>query len=202
MPGGMFDGALPVGMILFAGTMLAYLRRKLGKKKAVRDFPQIASELGLSFIAPRYRGAIGILSGTYRARAVRVDPDDQRMIAVRFEAAPAIDLRSYEHGRGAPHGMVTLYSGDRDFDRYFKTRFASADLAAQLAASESPGALLAPLQGSLGRYVQSLSVTADGVICRVDFGTPPYIPSSVLARILPACVALADLIEPPANSSS
>lgn len=196
MFGGMFDGALPVGMLLFAGTVAAYLRRRWGRSKAVRDFPAVAADLGLSFVAPRYKGTVGVLTGTFSGRVVRIDPDDQRMIAVRFAGKPLVDLRSYEHGRGAPHGMVTVYSNDRNFDRYFRTRFADREIAARIAQATAPGDMLTPLQGAGTRAIQSLSITSEGVICRVDFGTPPYIPSAALSRILPVCVALADLVEP------
>lgn len=200
MFGGLFDGALPVGMLLFLGTVAAYLRRRLGRHKAARDFPQVAVDLGLNFVAPRYKGTVGNLTGSFGGREVRVDPDDQRMVAVRFTGRPNVDIRTYEHGRGAPHGMVTVYSGDRSFDQFFRTRFADEEIAQRIAESTDPSSLLVPLQGAFNRSFQSLSITSEGVICRVDFGTPPYIPSSVLSRLLPACVALADLIEPRAGT--
>jgi hypothetical protein len=44
--------------------------------------------------------------------------------------------------------------------------------------------------------VQSVTVTSESVVCRLDFGSPPYIPAGALNELLPACARLADLLEP------
>ena len=196
IPGGLFDNGLPVGILMFLGTAFAFLRRRLGRKKAAARFPALASALGLEHTPPRYAGNVGVLTGTYAGRSVRVDPDDQRLIKIRFHGAPRIDLRTYENSLRAPFDMVTVHTGDREFDRFFKTRFASEDVAAHIAAASQPGQLLRPFLGRYARHVQSITVTAEGVVCRLDFGTPPYIPEGALHELLPACAALADLLEP------
>src|SRR5690606_2432234 len=91
--------------------------------------------------------------------------------------------------------MVTVHTGDRDFDRFFKTRFASEDVAARIADAAAPGRLLRPFFGRFSRHVQSVTVTSDGVVCRLDFGSPPYIPEGALRELLPACAELANLLE-------
>jgi hypothetical protein len=196
MPGGLFNGALPIGLLMFVGTLVAYVQRKLGRKRAARRFPDLARELGLDYTAPRYAGAVGIMAGTYGNRTVRIDPDDQRLIKVRFIGAPRIDLRTYENAVRAPADMITVYSGDRAFDRFFKTRFAGEDVAARIANDGSPSRHVEAFMGRYARQVQALTVTSDGVVCRLDFGSPPYIPAGALQDLLPACIALADLIEP------
>jgi hypothetical protein len=201
MPGGLFNGGLPIGILMFLGTLVAFLRRRVGRRRAAQRFPDLARELGLEHTLPRYPGAVGTLTGTYAQRIVRVDPDDQRLIKLRFSGAPRIDLRTYENAVRAPVDMVTIYSGDRTFDRFFKTRFASEDLALQIASAESPGRHLTPFMGRYSRHVQSLTVTSEGIVCRLDFGSPPYIPPGALNQLLPACAALADLIEPPERSA-
>ncbi len=195
MPGGLFDGALPIGLVMLLGTVVTVVTARLGRRRAALDFPQLAATLGLTYAPPRYRDMIGSLSGVVRGRPVRIDPDEQKMIAVRFVAAPLVDLRSYEHGRGAPHGMVPVHTGHRDFDRFFRTRFASPEIAARLTQMQEPDALLRAFRGGLRRKVQSLSVTAEGVVCRLDFGTPAYIPAGALQALLPACLALAEVVE-------
>lgn len=196
IPGGLFDNGLPVGILMFLGTAYAVLRRKFGRRRAAQRFPDLAAELGLGFAAPRYTGNVGVLSGTYAGRAVRIDPDDQRLIKVRFHGTPRVDLRTYENSLRPPFDMVTVHSGDREFDRFFKTRFASEDVAAAIATTAQPGQQLAPFQGRYARHVQSVTVTSEGVVCRLDFGSPPYIPEGALHELLPACVALASLLEP------
>jgi hypothetical protein len=196
IPSGLFDNGLPIGILMFLGTAFAFLRRKLGRRRAAARFPALASTLGLQYTPPRYAGNVGVLAGTYRGRNVRVDPDEQRSIKVRFDSAPRVDLRTYENSLRAPFDMVTVHTGDREFDRYFKTRFASEDVAAHIAGASQPGQLLRPFLGRYARHVQSLTATAEGVVCRLDFGTPPYIPEGALQELLPACVELANLLEP------
>jgi len=143
IPGGLFDNGLPIGILMFLGTAYAVLRRKFGRRRAAQRFPDLAAELGLDFAAPRYAGNVGVLSGTYAGRAVRIDPDDQRLIKVRFHGTPRVDLRTYENSLRPPFDMVTVHSGDREFDRFFKTRFASEDVAAAIATAKQPGQQLA-----------------------------------------------------------
>lgn len=195
-PRGLFEGGLPIGILMFLGMAFAMLRRRLGRKWAATRFPDLAVRLGLEHTPPRHRGGIGVLTGTYAGRAVRVDPDDQRLIKLRFHGAPRVDLRTYDNGQRPPFDMVTVHSGDRGFDRFFKTRFASEELAERIALAHQPGASLGPFQGRYARQVQSVTVTSEGVICRLDFGSPPYIPEGALSELLPACCALADLLDP------
>jgi len=196
IPTGIFDGGLPIGILMFLGTMIAFVRRKLGRKRAAQRFPELALQLGLEYTAPRYKGNVGVLAGTYDGRAVRIDPDDQRLIKLRFHGTPRVDLRTYENSLRPPFDMVTVHSGDRAFDRFFKTRFASEDVAARISTSSEPGQRLAPFTGRYSRHVQSVTVTAEGVVCRLDFGSPPYIPEGALNELLPACAELANLLEP------
>ena len=202
IPGGLFDGGLPIGILMFLGMLWAYLHRRLGRKRAAQRFPDLARQLGLEYTPPRYAVNLGVLSGLYASRQVRIDPDEQRLIKLRFHGAPRIDLRSYENAVRAPFEMVTVYSGDRTFDRFFKTRFASEDLAAQIATADNPGRRLMPFMGRYSRHVQSLTVTSEGIVCRLDFGSPPYIPEGALHQLLPACSALADLLEPAERRSN
>ena len=188
--------SLPLGLIMFGGTVFALLRRKWTRKGAARDFPSLGQELGLEYTAPRYAGAVGTLAGTYGERVVRIDPDEQRVVKVRFRGAPRVDLRNYQHTAPAPFDMVTVY-GDREFDRFFKTRHATQAIAQQILESRPLARFLEPFQGAHGRQIQSLTITADGVVCRFD-----YIPAEALRELLPACVALADLIEPAEGSAA
>jgi hypothetical protein len=191
MAGASLLGTLPLGLLLFAGTAAALLRRKWNRKRAAQDFPSLARDLGLNYTAPRYAGAAGTLAGTYAERNVRIDPDDQRLLKVRFRGTPRVDLRSYEHATAAPFDMITIYSRDRDFDRFFRTRHASEGIARRIVEAPQLGRRVEAFQGRHARQIQSLTVTSEGVVCRFD-----YMPADALRELLPACVALADLIEP------
>ena len=189
------DGALPLGMLMFVGMLVAVIHRRLERRRAARRFPDLARELGLVFSPPRHPGAVGTLSGTFRGRRVLVDPDDQRLISVRFDEAPRVDLRTYEASMRAPHGMLTVHSGDRAFDRFFKTRFACEDIADRIADDPALWERVAPFEGRYRRQVKAVTVIDDGVSCRLDFGHPPHIPVGAIRQLLPACASLAELIE-------
>jgi hypothetical protein len=193
------NGALPIGLLMFLSSAIAFALRKSGHRQAIKAFPLLASEFGLSFVPPRYAAAQGTLVGELNGRRIHVDPDDQQRILVRFKpslsTSVVIDLRTYEHSLRAPFGMVTLYSNDREFDRFFRTRFASEELAAQLAEASGLAAVVAPFRGTFARNLRGLSVTAEGVTCNLDFGRPQHIPAEAVRELLPACIALAGLIE-------
>lgn len=171
------------------------LWRKHGHRSAARDLPDLATELALLFVPSRYTGAQGQIKGSFQGHEVRIDPEESRSITVRFSGAPPIALKSYESTGKAPFDWVALYSGDRVFDRFFKTRFAAAALARSLASSSAPSRYLEAFRGVYTRQVKAVTVSSDGVRCELDFGNPPYIPSSAIRVLLPACVALADFIE-------
>ena len=191
MPGASLLSALPLGLLMFAGTAAALLRRKWGKQSAVQGFPALAESLGLQHTAPRHEGGAGLLTGTYQGRTVRVDADDQRLIKVRFHGSPRVDLRSYQHSLAVPFDMITIYSRDRDFDRFFRTRHAVEAIAQQIVESERPGRLVAAFEGAYARTMQSLTITSDGVVLRFE-----YLSAEAVTELLRACVELADLIEP------
>jgi hypothetical protein len=194
------SGALPIGLLMFLGSALAFALRKSGHRQAVKAFPALASELGLSFVAPRYSDAQGTLVGELGGRRVHVDPDEQQRILVRFKpatpaSAVALDLRTYEHSLRAPFGMITLYTNDREFDRFFRTRFASEALAARLADVQGLAESIAPFRGPFARNLRGLSITSEGVTLTLDFGRPQHIPAEAVRELLPACIELVELIE-------
>jgi hypothetical protein len=191
---------------MFLGSALAFALRKSGRRQAIKVFPTLATELGLSFVAPRYNDAQGMLVGEIDGHRVHVDPDDQQRILVRFKSgipasAVAIDLRTYEHSLRSPFGMVTLYSNDREFDRFFRTRFASEALAERLAQAKGLAAVVAPFRGAFAQNLKGLSVTSEGVTCNLDFGRPQHIPAEAIRELLPACLALIKLLEATAEAA-
>jgi hypothetical protein len=200
------NGALPIGLLMFLGSALAFAMRKSGRRHAIKAFPALAGELGLSFVPPRYGQAQGTLVGEIDGRRVHVDPDEQQRILVRFKPGAssnpiAIDLRTYEHSLRAPFGMVTLYTNEREFDRFFRTRFASEALASRLAETQGLAESVAAFRGTFARNLRGLSVTGEGVTVTLDFGRPQHIPAEAVRELLPACLDLAELIETSASTS-
>jgi hypothetical protein len=202
-----FSTALPIGLVMFLSSALAFALRKSGHKKAIQAFPALAQELGLDFVAPRYAKAQGTLVGEIDGRRVHVDPDEQQRILIRFKpgttaSPPPIDLRTYEHSLRAPFGMVTVYSVDRAVDQFFRTRFASPELAEQLAEADELAARIEPFRGAFAHNLKGLSVTGEGITCTLDFGRPQHIPAEAVRELVPACLALAELIETTAAAAS
>jgi hypothetical protein len=202
-----FSTALPIGLIMFLSMAVAFALRKSEHKKAIVAFPALARELGLEFVAPRFDKAQGTLVGEIAGRRVHVDPDEQQRILIRFKpgaakSPPAIDLRTYEHSLRAPFGLVTLYTNIRAVDQFFRTRFASPELAEELADDERLAEHIAPFRGVYARNLRGLSVTAEGITCTLDFGRPQHIPAEAVRVLLPACLALAELVESSAAAAS
>lgn len=191
----MGDGALPMGMVFFAGLVFSFLRRKTGHRAAAKRYPALAERLGLTYRASAYRSGIGTLSGSYQGFMVIVDPDEQRRIRVRFETAPAVDLRTYERDSGPPKVMRTVFTRDKKFDGFFKTRWAADRERTILEGLERPAALVTPFRGL--RELKELSITTVGVSAVFDFGNPPYIPVAIVEELLPALVNLARVFEDP-----
>jgi hypothetical protein len=189
------QGGLPLGAVLLLSLLYASLRHKSGFRRAATALPELGQELGLEYSPPRYARSQGSLTGRYLGRVVRVDPDEQRAILIRFAGAPSIDLRSYERPQRAAPGMKQIRSGDAAFDDFWKTRFASQAIARRIEESELPSRLSEPFKLAYWRNLRSLSVTESGITCVLDFGNPPYIPADALRVLLPALSALADFVE-------
>ncbi len=187
--------AVPVGLVFFGSMVLGFLRRRVGNQKASKRYPALAAQLGLTHRPSRYQKGVGTLTGEYQGFAVVVDPDEQRRIRVKFKGRPRVDLRNYEVPTPPPQGMGTLFSRDKHFDAFFKTRHVGSEERARLEVLERPSELLAPFRHL--RELKQLSVTDSGVSAVFDFGNPPHIPADVVEAVLPALVDLARLIEDP-----
>jgi len=175
------------------------LRRRARFHATARTFPALGQQLGLKFKASAHPGAIGTLSGELRGYRVFIDSDDQRRITVRFAQEPRVDLRNYEQHPRAPRGMNTYYSGNKQFDAFFKTRYLSDEVAKRLGKVADLGQLVAPFYGRYYRALKQLNVTSNGVSCIFDFGNPPHLPPAAIELLLPAMIELARAIEPHQN---
>jgi hypothetical protein len=194
----MFDwlthGAIPMGLVMFTITVVAFARRRIGFQQASKSLPELAKELGLEFSPPRYKKALGQINGMLSGYKVRVDPDELRQIIVRLNGQSGVDLRTYERNARPAPGLEPYRASNRRFNAFFKTRYATPEIAEKLEA-EKLDALLDPFFGRWSRHVKAVAVTAEGVSCTLDFGSPPYIPGDAARVLLMACVALARAIE-------
>ncbi len=190
------DSALPIGFLMFFGMVYAFVKKRTGHKLASRAFPALAERLGLEYTPSRYRAGIGTLRGSIDGYRVFVDPDDQRKVTLYFESAPPILLKNYTQNQRPPAGLERLYSGDRRFDAYFKTRYADAALAERIRDFKQWASLLQFVDQELRRELQQFNVSESGITLVLDFGNPPHIPAGVVEKLLSTLVSFAKVIEP------
>jgi hypothetical protein len=191
------QGALPFGLLVFFGMVLAVLRRRARFRETARAFPALGDKLGLQFKPAAHVRSIGTLSGELGGYQVFIDPDEQRRITVRFAQEPRVDLRNYQQHPCAPRGMNTYFSGNQRFDSFFQTRYLSDEVAQRLEQVADLGRLVEPFRGRYYRALKQLNVTSNGVSCVFDFGHPPHLPPAAIELLLPAMIELAQAIEPP-----
>lgn len=187
-------GALPVGLVFFAGTALGVLRRRRGHVAARAEYPAVANELGLTYRPSRYATGVGSLVGTIQGFKVVVDPDEQRRIAVSFLQEPGVVLYRKVETRRPPPGHSTFRLKNQRAAAFFSTCWATPDGAALL----GDGECLEPITRMLGdlRAAKDVNLTASGVIVTFDFGNPPFIPAEVVQRAVPALIRLAQTLSP------
>jgi hypothetical protein len=190
------SGALPIGFLMFFGMVYAFIKRRTAHHLASRAYPELGQRLGLTFRASPYKKAIGTLSGKRDGYRVFVDPDEQKKISVHFVGEPSVLLLNYQQNQRPPSGAERLYTGDREFDAFFKTRYASEDLARRFEERRNLGRLLVDFESTFRRELKEFSVSSSGISIVLDFGNPPYIPSSAVERLLPPLLELAKIIDP------
>lgn len=183
---------LPWGLLLGGAALVGVLWRKSGHKSAAREFPSLAQRLDLTFRASPYKSAIGRIQGELLGRGILVDPDDLRGIRVTFGTKVALDL-SLDPRRGRPrNGWVPLDVSARRFQRRFEWAYAAPGNEGILAESKHTAEVLELLDQ---RTLKSFSVNDDGIVVTFDFGNPPFLPVTLVERIVPLLAAFAtDLV--------
>jgi hypothetical protein len=185
-------GALPVGLVFFAGTAWGVLRRRRGHVAARAEYPAVANELGLTYRPSRYATGVGSLVGTIDRFKVVVDPDEQRRIAVSFLQEPGIVVHHKMDARRPPPGYSTFRLKNQRVATFFPTCWATPAGVAVL----GDGSCLEPIVRMLGdlRAVKDVNLTASGLIVSFDFGNPPFIPAEVVRSAVPVMIRLAQTL--------
>ena len=190
------DGALPMGFLMFFGMVYAFIKRRASHKLASRAFPALADRLGLVHKPSPYRKGIGTLSGRLGGYRVFVDPDEQKKISLHFSGHPGVLLRNYEQNQRPPDGLSRLYSGDKRFDAYFKTRYADEEVSQRIRAHADWRPLINGLEQEFRRELVQFNVGETGVTLVLDFGNPPHIPAWAVERLLAILRDFARVIDP------
>lgn len=187
-------GGVGIGILFLGITVFGVVRRKAGNVVARGLYPKLAEKLGLTYEPSSYKGGVGRLVGEYQGYRVTVDPDDQRRIYLRFDGKPAVTLHSYAHNKRPANGQRTFRPNSKVLSAQFQTAQASDAIMERLNSDEALPGIIKPLK--FLRELKTLSVTENGVTAIFDYGSPPYIPASIVEDVLPRLVALARIVEP------
>ena len=180
-----------IALLIFLGVgELFYLDiTGRGHKKALREFPEAAEKFGFTSKKGGSARPFGIYAGTYNGYNFTIDPDSNATIQMHM--APVSGLKEFI----TRQGQTNFDSGDPEFDYFFKTRLVSAELGRKL----SNATLLLNYTAQFGKrwkgkynYIQ---IYKDSIYCSFKYGSGHYIPGSVLEKIIPDLVKLADLLQ-------
>lgn len=182
-----------MGLLFFGIMVLGVVRRKAGNVVARGLYPKLAERLGIAYEPSSYKAGVGRLIGEYQGYRVTVDPDDQRRIYLRFESHPAVSLHSYSHNKRPANGQRDFRPTSAVLSSQFKTAQASDAIKDRINSNKELPVVIKPLK--FLRELKTLSVTENGVTAVFDYGSPPYIPASVVEDVLPRLVALARVVD-------
>ena len=178
-----------MGIVFLVVTVGRVLRRKAGHVLAARDYPQIANEFGLVFKPSSYKSGAGTLSGDVDGFRVLVDPDDQRAIRVRFpDESLGIELHTYEHNQRPRKGQRAFRVTGTGVSGWFKTSFATPEL---IEAVHDERVLAEFRALRTIRELSSLSLTPSGFRAVFDYGSPPFIPASIVREVVKGLIDVA-----------
>jgi len=182
-------GALPIGLVFFAGTALGVLRRRAGHVAARADYPALAQEFGLAYRPSRYATGVGGLTGSIDGFRLVVDPDEQRRILLSWPVPPGIVLYRKADNRRPPPGFAPIRLKNSRASAFFATSLTTAAGAERLGAGDA----LEPFIQKLAdiRALKDTSITEAGITLTFDYGSPPFIPARVVRHVLPALLKLA-----------
>lgn len=182
------DGALPMGMLFFATTILSFFRKKAGNMLAAQQYPKLAAQRGWEYLPSRYKAGVGTLKGELKGQRFIVDPDDRRGVFMPFSEELELELLSYREEKRGPVGTSTFRFEDAHLRSIFPTARASDLLADRLEKLSEPSSQLMRLKKM--RELKVLAVRPSGLEAVFDFGNPPFIPVDVVEIALEAFVEL------------
>lgn len=176
-------------LLVFLGvTELLYLDiTGLGRKKALREFPKAAKKLGFSLKASRSR-QFGVYTGIYKGYGFNIDPDSNATIYLRMPPIAGLKLSTYKD-------KTNFDTGDHGFDNLFIERTASPELGQKLSEATQLLTFVDQFGSRWKRKYRFIEIVEDGIYCSLKYGNGKYIPGSVLERIVPDMVNIADLLQ-------
>lgn len=182
--------AVPVGLVLFVGTLVGALRRKAGKELARAEYPSTAEGLGLVFQKGEGSTDLGRFKGDYGGKGVLVVPSEGRIV-LELSAPVGVILRNYAHYKRTPAGLEPFSIGVRWADAWFQNRYCSSGLGGRLHLDAGLIRLLErlrPYQGAMKQF----ALEGRRLECVLHYGSPQYVPAAAIRELLPILAELAD----------
>jgi hypothetical protein len=184
--------ALPFGLLMFAGSAFARLRRRQQRGRAERNYPALAERLGLDFEPPRYEAWVGRLRGTYQGFSILVQADERARMVVQFHSNPGLDVRSYDHWKRPPEGHAAFSFQQRRLDQRLPNRYC-VDALGERDFRELTAAFAKLMDAS--EAIVQFSLDAERIEVLFNFGQPAVIPPQEVERLLPLLLGLAREVE-------
>lgn len=184
---------LPIGFLLVLITYLALRRKRSERSKSLVDLPEFAAAESLQY-QERTPGQVGVVTGQYRGYAVRIDPDNGAKIWLRFANSPKIELRTFQFFKRQPQGMQQMVTPFRQFDAFFVERYVSTAVNQAVLSLGDLNKLVDEIKASPQRLI-TVSISAEGIECRIAVDRVPYISRQMLEYLLPLLVRVADALD-------
>lgn len=184
--------AVLIGLIVYVAVVRPWRLRR----DALSEFPEVVTRLGMKTNDDGAGARYTVERGGYAVTA-SVDSPHFSMRRLGKGTGPPYLLGRLSTTAPHPEGQIPFATGNRDFDRYFRKRFASREVAERLA---SAGDRLLPITALIGKWrhkLSNLEVRTDYVSCGFKQGgsRPFYMPALLLEQALPDIIAMVSQID-------
>lgn len=186
-----------VGVVVTLILVVPLVLGLRGKRRSLRELPQVAERLGLEHEGIARAGGLGRYKGRFRDHRVVVRPDAFGLIRVAFRERVAVSLSTDKAAPVTVEGVRPFDSGDRRFDRLFRHRYASPEVAERLRVDVRLREHLLTFHDTHRRALRSFAVDDQYVSVTLrQYAFFNYIPADQLEPLLHGLAGLADAIEP------
>ena len=161
----------------------------IGKRKAIKEFPIAAQELGFELTSKRSSQNFGFFNGHYQGYEFNITPDYSAKIILTIKP-----IQGLKEISTAP-GSIIFTSQNQQFDNLFKTREATKKLSPIIQQATRFQKTALAFGHKWQRPTDFIGIDENEIRVTLKYGHGSYIPASVLKEIIPDIVKLADAIQ-------
>lgn len=184
---------LPIGFFLFLVTYLMLRRKRSERGKSLVDLPAFAAAESLHY-QERSAGQVGVITGQYKGYEVRIDPENGAKIWLGFANSPKVELRNFRFFKRQPSGLQQMLTSFRQFEAFFVERYVDTAAQEALLSLGDLNKLVDELKAGPQRLV-TVSVSPEGIECRLAIERVPYISREMLEYLLPRLLRIAQAVD-------